>query len=178
MRKGLQRKLKRIKESKNIEVKVVTDVEAIADDVYGLYLNTYLEGAVRFEKLTRDFFANIGRALPAQVKYFLYYSEGKLISFNLCFAYMDKLIDAYLGFDYGVARKYNLYYFSWCYNIEWCLKNAFRYYQPGRLNYHIKMRLGGRGIPLYSYVRHNNFLVNLTLKLASVFFEPKTSIRT
>lgn len=170
-RKDLRRKIKKAKASGNIVVEVFDNVEDIIEDVYALYLNTYAAGSVRFEKLTKAFFINVGKYIP-QTKFFLYYLDGKLAAFNLCFAYKDTLIDEFIGFDYDIAYKYNLYYFSWCYNIEWCLKNSIKYYQVGQTDYYPKLRLGGRLVPLYALLRHNNAIVNSALKLFAKLLVP------
>jgi len=164
-RKNLRRKIKKAESAKDMEVKVVDNVEAVIEDVYGLYLNTYNAGKVKFEKLTKEFFINIARNFQPQVKFFLYYVDGKLAAFNLCFVHEDTLIDKFIGFDYDIAYKYNLYFFSWCYNIKWCLENSLRYYQVGQTDYNPKLKLGGRLTPLYAYVKHSNPILNLILRL-------------
>jgi len=171
-RKELRHKVKKAKSTSDIEVKVADSIENIIDEVYELYLNTYNAGNVKFEKLTKDFFINAARYIRPQTKFFLYYLKGKIVAFNLCFAYPDLLIDEFIGFDYDISYKYNLYFFSWCYNIDWCLKNSIRYYQVGQTDYHPKIRLGGRLIPLYAYVRYRNPVLNLILRLFAKFLQP------
>jgi predicted N-acyltransferase len=164
-RKNLRRKIKKAESAKDMEVKVVDNVEVVIEDVYRLYLNTYNAGKVKFEKLTPEFFINIARNFQPQAKFFLYYVGGKLGAFNLCFVREDTLIDKFIGFDYDIAYKYNLYFFSWCYNIRWCLKNSIGYYQVGQTDYNPKLKLGGRLIPLYAYVKHESPILNLILRL-------------
>jgi predicted N-acyltransferase len=164
-RKDLRRKIKKATSVGGLEVKIVDSVENIIDDIYRLYLNTYNAGNVKFEKLTKEFFINVARFMQPKTKFFLYYSEGKLVAFNLCFVHKDTLIDKFIGFDYGLAHKYNLYFFSWYYNVEWCLKNSISFYQVGQTDYYQKLKLGGRVIPLYVYLRHLNPAANLALRI-------------
>lgn len=171
-RKDLRRKIKNATSKGNIEVKVADSIEDIIDDIYRLYLNTYNAGSVKFEKLTKEFFINAARLMPGQTKFFLYYLGRRLAAFNLCFVYKDTLIDKFIGFDYDIAYKYNLYFFSWCYNIEWCLKNSLRYYQVGQTDYYPKLKLGGEIILLYAYIKHNNPIMNLILRLLAKFLKP------
>lgn len=170
-RKDIRRKIRKAESEGNIVVKVSDNIEDIIEDVYPLYLNTYNAGSVRFEKLNKQFFINVGKFI-AQSKFFLYYVDGKLAAFNLCFSYKDTLIDEFIGFDYRVAFKYNLYYVSWCHNVEWCLKNSIRYYQVGQTDYYPKLKLGGKLIPLYAFVRHNNAALNSVLKLLGKLLAP------
>ena len=171
-RKDLRRKIKKAYSKDKIKIKVVDDVEDIIDDVYTLYLNTYHAGEVKFEFLTKEFFINVSKYLKPHTKYFLYYVEDRLAAFNLCFVYDHLLIDKFIGFDYEIAHPYSLYFVSWCFNIEWCLKNSIRFYQVGQTDYLPKIKLGGSLIPLYAYVKHNNFLFNVVIKYLTIFLKP------
>ncbi len=171
-RKDLRKKIKKVLSLGSIEVKVVDDVETIINDIYPLYLNTYNAGAVRFEKLTKEFFVNVGRYMSGQTKFFLYYVQGHLAAFNLCFQDQYILIDKFIGFDYELTRKYHLYFFSWYTNIEWCLKHSLRFYQVGQTDYKEKLRLGGYPLPLHVFVRHHNPMINRVLKSISKLLTP------
>lgn len=174
-RKDLRRKIKKAYSKDKIKIRVVDDIQDIIDDVYPLYLNTYHAGEVKFEFLTKDFFINVSKNLKPHTKYFLYYVEDQLAAFNLCFVYDHLLIDKFIGFDYEIAHQYSLYFVSWCFNIEWCLKNSIRYYQVGQTDYEPKLKLGGSLIPLFAYFKHNNFLFNLVLKLLAIMLLKRNS---
>lgn len=170
-RKDMRRKLRKAQAQTAIEVRVTDNAAAIIDEVYALYLNTYNAGTVRFEKLTPEFFLNAGKNM-AGTTFFLYYIDGHLAAFNLCLRHKDTLIDKFIGFDYTLARRHNLYFFSWLYNIEWCLKNSVRCYQVGQTDYEAKLRLGGALIPLNVFLRHNNGIMNSILRAASACLTP------
>jgi len=155
-RKDLRRKLKRARERHRIDIEVAQDVSGKIDDIYRLYLNTYHAGGVRFEKLTKEFFIRVSQHHGEGVRFFLYYVDGALGAFNLCFVHRALLIDKFIGFDYRLSNAANLYFVSWCRNIEWCLRNSIRSYQVGQTDYHPKLRLGGRAEPLDAYVTHLN----------------------
>jgi len=168
-RKDLRRKLKKARSRADISVAVVDSADVVLDDVYRLYLQTYHAGATKFEKLTRDFFLHISHHLGPRCKYFLYYVNGKLAAFNLCFLHDDLLIDKFIGFDYDLSRDYSLYFFSWCYNIQWCIQHGIHHYQVGQTDYAPKTQLGGRLVPLYAYARHTNPVINSFLKILARF---------
>ena len=174
-RKDLRRKIKKAYSKEVIQIKVVEEVEDVIDEVYRLYLNTYRAGKVKFEFLTKDFFINVSKHLKPHTRYFLYYIQDRLAAFNLCFVYDDLLIDKFIGFDYEITQEYSLYFVSWCFNIEWCLKNSIRFYQVGQTDYEPKTKLGGSLIPLYAYFKHNNFLFNLVLKLLAIMLLKRNS---
>ena len=168
-RKSLRRKIKKARAQGNITTKIVGRIDDELDDIYRLYLNTHAAGKTKFEKLTRDFFLRIAENFGAGCKYFLYYVDGRLAAFNLCLVHGDLLIDKFIGFDYEIAHQYNLYFISWCYNIEWCLENSIHHYQVGQTDYAPKIQLGGKLIPLYAYVKHTNSAVNMLTKILSKF---------
>jgi hypothetical protein len=47
-----------------------------------------------------------------------------------------------------------------------------RFYQVGQTDYHPKLKLGGRLVPLHVYVRHYNPILNLFLKLMAGALTP------
>jgi predicted N-acyltransferase len=175
-RKDLRRKIKEAYSLGHLKVKTVESVEDIIEDIYRLYLNTYHASKIKFEFLTKDFFIHVSKELKPHTQYFLYYVGDRLCAFNLCFVYDDLLIDKFIGFDYEIAHQYSLYFVSWYFNIEWCLKHSIHFYQPGQTDYETKIKLGGSLVPLYSYFKHNNFLFNLIIKLLAIWLlKPNSS---
>lgn len=168
--KYLKRKLKQAYSRGKIEVRVVKDVVGEIDQIYELYENTYQKGATKFEHLTKNFFLQISRDLSS--RFFLYYVDGRLAAFNLCFIHNDLFIDKFIGFDYGISKQFNLYFVIQAYNIKWCLSNSLCYYYSGQTNYGPKMRLGGKLILLYAYLKHKNLLLNLLIKLLIPLLKP------
>lgn len=172
-RKSLKKKLKQAHSRGKIEVKVVQEIEGQVDQIVKLYENTYREGLTKFERLTKEFFLQVTHDLHPHTRFFLYYVDGKLAAFNLCFVYPDLFIDKFIGFDYDISNYYNLYFVSWAYNIEWCIDNSRRYYHPGQTDYEPKIRLGGKIIPLYAYLKHKNAFFNQLLKLLIFLLKPE-----
>jgi predicted N-acyltransferase len=171
-RKNLNKKIKQAYARGNIEVKVVQEAGSQIDQIIKLYENTYHSGSTKFERLNRKFFLQVSEDLREHTRFFLYYVDGALAAFNLCFVYRDLLIDKFIGFNYDISNRYNLYFVSWAYNIKWCIDNSLRYYHPGQTDYEPKIRLGGKIIPLYAYLRHKNIFFNLLLKLLAVLLKP------
>jgi len=171
-RKYLNRKLKQAYSRGKIEVKALKNVENLIDQVYELYENTYHKGATKFEHLTKGFFLRAALDLSPHTYFFLYYVDGALAAFNLCFVYDNLFIDKFIGFDYGISRQYNLYFVCQAYNINWCLNNSICYYYSGQTNYETKLRLGGKLITLYAYLKHRNIFFNFLLKFLVHLFKP------
>jgi len=172
-RKDLRKKLRRSLELSQLKTELREDITDIINEVYQLYLNNFDEADVHFETLTKDFFLNIYRNMPGVAKYFITYDKDKIVAFNLCLIKNGIFIDKFIGFDYEVAHKYHLYYTTFCHNFEWCIKNGLKIYQPGFSDYHPKVRLGAKLIPLYVFVRTFNPFLNSTLKILKPIIEPK-----
>ncbi len=111
--------------------------------------------------------------MPGIAKYFITYNKDKIVAFNLCLIKNNIFLDKYIGFDQVLAKAYHLYFTTFCYNFDWCIKNGLRFYQTGATDYYPKMRLGAKLIPLYIYTRAFNPLLNTFLKIFKKFIEPK-----
>ena len=171
-RKNLRRKLKDAHKEAGIKVEEADSVEDIVDDIYRLYLRTHYDGGTKFEKLTKEFFLKTSEYMRPHVKYFLYYCNGRLAAFNLCFIYKDLFIDKFIGFDYDISVKHHLYFVSWCYNVEWCIRNRVQIYHTGQTDYMAKIRLGSKLIPLYAYLRHKSKIGNSFFKILALVLKP------
>ena len=171
-RKNLNKKLKQAFSRANLEIKEAGGVEGVIDRIFQLYEFTYNAGSTKFERLNRQFFLQVSRDPGLGARFFLYYVNGKLAAFNLCFVYPDLLIDKFIGFDYDISKRHNLYFVSWAHNIKWCIAKGLQYYYPGQTGYKAKISLGGRLITLYAYLRHKNAFFNFLLKLFIPFLKP------
>jgi len=172
-RKDLKKKLRRSQELVQLRTEERTDVADIIDEIYKLYMNNVDDADVHFETLTKKFFLNICKNMPGVAKYFITYDNGKMVAFNLCLIQDAAFIDKFIGFDYNVAHKYHLYYTTFCHNIEWCLAHGIKIYQPGFSDYHPKIRLGAKLIPLDIYVWAFNPALNSIIRVMRPFIEPK-----
>jgi hypothetical protein len=111
--------------------------------------------------------------MPQVARYFITYDADKIVAFNLCLIKGDTFIDKFIGFDYAVAHKYHLYFTTFCHNLEFCIKNNIRFYQPGTTDYYPKLRLGAKLIPLYDYTSTFNPLFDAGFRLIAPFIQPK-----
>lgn len=163
-RKDIRRKLRKSSQDVDIKTEITENINGIIDEIYKLYMNNFNDSDIRFEILTPEFFLNICRNMPGCAKYFITRNNGKIVAFNLCFIKGETCIDKFIGFDYDFALKYHLYYTTFCHNIDWCIKNNIRFYQPGQGDYDAKIRLGAALIPLSIYIKSFNPLLNILMK--------------
>lgn len=172
MRKDLKRKLREASREAALQTVVRDNIDDIDKEIYSLYLNNFDGSGIQFETLTREFFVNICRNMPNVTKYFITYDKDRIVAFNLCLIKADTFIDKFIGFDSKVAHKYHLYFTTFCHNVDFCIKNGIRFYQPGTTDYHPKLRLGAELIPLDIWAKAFNPAVNILVKLATPLIEP------
>lgn len=112
--------------------------------LYDLYEEVYAQSEIHFDKLTADFFRAILQDASLDGHLFLYYSQDRLIGFNLCFIHNNMLIDKYVGFRYPEARQYNLYFISWMENLNFAIARQLTHYVAGWTDPEIKAYLGAK----------------------------------
>jgi predicted N-acyltransferase len=89
---------------------VSNDISAAIDEVYPLYVQVYERSKLHFEKLTKDYFCRLGRAMPDKVRFFVWRRNGKAVAFGECLVHGDTMFAEYPGLDYDVALKLHLYH--------------------------------------------------------------------
>ena len=97
----------------------------MVDEIYPLYLNVFARSPLQFEKLTKEFLAEIGARMP----------------------------DKTLFFVWRVAFKLHLYYRVFNDVVEWAIANGYREFHSGSLNYDPKWHLRESLDPIDLYVR-------------------------
>jgi Peptidogalycan biosysnthesis/recognition len=158
-----------------ITMSVKGDVTAVIDQVYPLYEKVHERSPLQFEKLTREFLCEIGRRMPDKVRFFIWRQDSRIIAFGLCTMQGDGICHEYVGFDYSVAFKLNLYYRVFHDIIEWAIANGYKRFYSGSLNYDPKWHLRQSLYPVDLYVRHTSGPINAVLKRLLPLMEPTRS---
>ena len=172
-RSGLKRKFKEIDARGAIDLEITNKLEeAVLGDVYALYLQTYEKQEIGLEKLSIDFFRNISKNMPDEIKFFLWRINNKLAAFAFCLVSKDYFIDYYLGFDYSVAYEYHLYFVRFRDLLNWCIEHKIKKYEMGPTGYEPKRRMGFKLIPLSIYVKHRNKFINPFFRIISRIMKP------
>jgi predicted N-acyltransferase len=63
---------------------VTSDITERIGELYPLYSQVFARAKWRFEKLTPQFFCELGRRMPGKVRYFVWTKEGRAVAFSLC----------------------------------------------------------------------------------------------
>lgn len=156
-RKDLRRKMKA---ASALRIERRTNIDDILDDVMRLYRATLANAKYRFEELTPEFFRSVLHDLAPRAACVTYWLDDRLVAFNLVMHDGTTLLDKFLGMDYELARRYNLYYVTWLTNVRWCIEHGLARYQAGQGLHEEKLRLGCRLSPNWLWYRHRNRVVD------------------
>ena len=176
MQKRLGRKLRykyiKLNKKPSIEWEVLRDVTPVADEIYALYKQTHDRSKMRFEHLTPEFFALIGREMSDVVRFFVWRVEGRIVAFALCLVHDGTMHHLNIGFDYSVSLDLQLYYVTMRDLFTWGLKQGLKRYYTGQLNYDPKLHFKMKLAPLDLYSRHTSALINPFFKIALGYLQP------
>ena len=172
-RYDLRRKFRRTESHAGLDLEITNAIsdETLAEG-HRLYLETVNKHEMTLEVMPVEFFRNVAKNMPDEVRYFLWRHNGKMVAFSFCLLKNDYFIDYYLGFDYSVAYKYNLYFIKFRDIMKWCLEHRVKRYEFGITDYEPKKRLGFNFIPLYVYAKHRNALLNPIFRVICLFLQP------
>jgi len=159
-RKDLRRKFRKAEQAPKIEMEVVSDITALVDEIYPLYLAVHERSPLKFETLTKDYFRTIGQRMPERARFFIWRQLGKIVAFSFCLVCDDKIYDECIGLDYSVALDLHLYFYTLRDILSWALEQGLKYYYSNPLNYEPKLHLDCELVPLDLYVMHTSPLLN------------------
>ncbi|MBU6457687.1 MAG: GNAT family N-acetyltransferase [Bradyrhizobium sp.] len=171
-RKKLRKNLDATAGISDIRMSVTDDATSFVDEIYPLYLQVFERSRMRFEKLTKDFFRQLGQRMNDKVRFFTWRRGNMLVAFSLCMVQGDSLYAEYVGFDYTVALDLHLYHYVVRDMISWGISRGYKWFRSSGLNYDPKLHMGHRLDPIDLYVRHTSTLANAIFRLALPWIVP------
>jgi Peptidogalycan biosysnthesis/recognition len=171
-RTKLRRKFRAAAQAAPIEMTVVNDITPAVDEIYPLYLQVYERSKMHFEKLSKEYFCRLGRAMPDKVRFFVWRQNARIVAFTLCMIEEDAIYAEYRGLDYSVALNLHLYHYAVRDMINWSIAHGYKWFRSSALNYDPKLHLRHQLDPIDLYVRHTSRLKNPLLKLILPLIEP------
>ncbi len=171
-RRKLRKKFKATDFDTTIELSVSNDISLNINEIYPLYLQVYERAKLRFEKLTKEYFCRLSKAMPDKVRFFVWRRNGKAVAFGECLVHGDTMFAEYLGLDYGVALQLHLYHYVFRDLVTWGIANGYKWFQSSGLNYDPKLHLRHRLMPVDLYVRHKSDIINAIIRLILPLLEP------
>lgn len=173
-RKDMRRKLKSRNE---VVIEECTDIVPIIDTVMALYNDTRERSDWQFEELSEAYFTGLMRQMSGRCFCTLFKVDGDILAINLMLHDETVLIDKFFCMRADAGRPYNLYYLSWFYNLDYCLRHGLQRYQSGQAYYENKLRLGSKLIHNMMYFRHRNPIMQRLLCLISPIFSVDDPIK-
>jgi hypothetical protein len=171
-RRKLRKKLEATAGMSDICMSVTDNAASFVDEIYPLYLQVLERSSMQFEKLTKEFFRQLGQRMGDKVRFFAWRRGNMLVAFSLCMVQGDSLYAEYVGFDYAVALKLHLYHYVVRDMINWGISNGYKWFRSSGLNYDPKLHMRHRLDPIDLYVRHTSALANAIFKLALPWIVP------
>jgi predicted N-acyltransferase len=163
-RRKLRKKFRAAAMAAPIEMSIVSDISPYIDEIYPLYLRVYERSTLRFERLTKAYFCDIGRRMPEKASFFIWRQSEKIVAFSLCMFEGRSFYPEYVGFDYSIAFDVHLYHYVVRDMISWAIAHGFKHLRSSGLNYDPKLHLRRRLDPIDLYVRHRSPRINAVLE--------------
>jgi hypothetical protein len=171
-RKKLRKNLEATAGIPDIRMSVTGDATSFVDEIYPLYLQVFDRSRMQFEKLTKDFFRQLGQRMSDKVRFFVWRRGNTMVAFSLCMVQGDSLYAEYVGFDYAVAIELHLYHYVVRDMISWGIGNGYKWFRSSGLNYDPKLHMRHRLDPIDLYARHTSTLANAIFRLALPWIAP------
>ena len=159
-RKDLRRKFRKTERAPKITMEVLSDVASLVDQIYPLYLAVHERSSLKFETLTKDYFASVAQRMPDRARFFIWRQNGDIVAFSFCLVCGKAIYDECIGLDYSVALDLHLYFYTLRDIISWAMQQGLKYYYSNPLNYEPKLHLDCELVPLDLYILHTNPLLN------------------
>ena len=171
-RKSLRRKFRLEDTQAPVTMEVRTEVGDCVDEIHPLYLQVLARSSYRFEELTKEFFAGLGRTMGDRARFFIWRQGGKAVALSLGMVHEGTFYDNYLGLDYAVAYDLSLYFLTIRDLFNWAVGQGLRTYYSTPLNYDPKLHLRFALEPLDLYVRHVTGWINPFFTRIAPLLEP------
>ena len=171
-RRKLRKKFQATEQAPPIQMSIVDDVTSVIAQVYPLYLQVYQRSKLHFEKLTEQYFCELGRRMRDKVRFFLWRQSGRIVAFATCMIHEGAIYAEYIGLDYDIALDLHLYHHAFRDMVSWAIANGYKWFRSSGLNYDPKLHLRHQLDPIDLYVRHTSRPINAIMRRFLPLLEP------
>jgi hypothetical protein len=164
-RHNLLKKLRRSRELLPLETSVVahpTDRELA--EIFGLFMQTYVRGRTKFERLGLRFFEQIREQEPASFILQRDQTSGELVAFMLVFCIGGRVVNKFIGLNYPRGGNTFLYFRLFDAALDFACARGANELQSGQTGYRAKLDLGHRLVPLFNVFHHEQPLVHAVFR--------------
>jgi hypothetical protein len=160
-RHNVLKKIKRSAAHFSARVEVIEKpAPRVLDEIFPLFMQTYERASTSFERLGREFFAQIAQVPCARFITVREEKSSAMVAFMLCFELAPKLINKFVGMDYRRPGEWQLHFRLWDGVVDYALSRGLTSIQSGQTGYAVKIETGHRLVPLVNFCRHRNRLVH------------------
>ena len=89
-RKKLRKKFEATARVPPLKMSVINDATPVIAQIYPLYLQVYERSKLHFEKLTEQYFCDLGRRMGDKVRFFLWYQSQRIVAFATCIVHVTR----------------------------------------------------------------------------------------
>jgi uncharacterized protein len=167
-RHRLRKKLRRSRSTTHLRAEVVVQPdEALLDEIWSLFQNTYNRAKVKFERLTKEFWQIITRQDVSHLILLRDAATGKPVAFMLAFLFPGWAINKFIGIDYSHGKESHLFFRLWEEFFHWAQKSGATVVQSGQTGYDAKLGLGHELVPLSNFAKHRNPIIHRVFALVA-----------
>lgn len=170
-RRHLRKNLKATTDA-GICMSVTDDASTFVDQIYPLYLQVFARSKFHFEKLTEDYFRQLGQRMRDKMRFVLWHRGNRLVAFSSCMLQGDQVFLEYIGMDYAIAIDLHLYHYIVRDLMNWAIAKNYRWFRSSGLSYDPKLHMRHQLDPIDLYVRHTSPLANVIFKRALPWIVP------
>lgn len=171
-RYDFRRKIRIYATLKPLTLEIRKNFDGCLDRIYQLYMNTVKKNELHFDTVKKDYFSNMVKNMQDEILIFIWKLDDKIVGFNLCFRNADTMVGDFIGFDYDVVYKYNLYFIAVKDKIEWCIKNNIKTLDEGTFTLELKKHLKFNFYKNYFYMKPSFSIFDSLAKAIIPFFRP------
>jgi predicted N-acyltransferase len=167
--KGIFKDLQGV-QTRYLELEEITKAEK---QIFRLYENVFEKAKFKLIKLPGHYFSAVKKIFKAQFIFKGFYYESKMIGFASCFVKTDGNLEAhYIGIDYEVNNRFNLYQNILYTMIEEGITHQCTKVNLGRTAAEIKTTVGAKPQELLCYMKPQNTISKLIQKPFISFLQP------
>jgi hypothetical protein len=132
----------------------------VLDEIFALFMQTYERSSTHFERLGREFVAQIAEVPCARFVTVREDKSDQMVAFMLCFELAPRLINKFVGMDYRRPGEWQLHFRLWDAVVDYALSRGLTSIQSGQTGYAAKIETGHRLVPLANFCRHRNPIIH------------------
>lgn len=142
--------------------------------MFALYESIFENAKFKLLKLPEDYFIQVKNHFPEVFHVKGFFLDDELLAFGSCFTMPDGNMEAhYIGFDYSLNLKYNLYQNLLYSLIAEAIHKKSKWVNLGRTASEIKTTVGAKPHDLICYIKPQNTVSRLIQKPFISFLQPE-----